>query len=504
MAIQLTSTQADRYKWWVFGVVSIGLFMVVLDASGMNVALPSVARDFNTDLPTVQWVVLGHNLVVTALLLPLGRLADLIGRKRIYVGGMLFYFAGAALGTFAPSLPIVVIAKALQGVGAATVVVNTFAIVLTVFPASERGKVMGLNFVVLGIGAVSGPIVGGSLVEAFGWRSIFAMNLPVILLAVIFAALLLDESRVSVMRQDGPRPSFDWVGAALSTVAFVIFLSAMTGGQQLGWDSPYVLAALFAAAALMAVFIRWELRTYDPLLDLRLFKRKDFSIPVFAGFVSFLGSVSILFLMPFYLQRVLEYSPRESGLIMAPTAVVMGITGPIAGRIVDRYGTRGISIFGMAVFMAAALLFSRITVSTPLPYILAAVAVTGLATGAFQPPNGTAIVTAVDRAHLGMSNALYNLIRTAAWVIGIVLVTTVVTATMEARGYEPTFEAIAADGSDGVGRAFTEGARYVYRGLAGLMAIALIAVVLNRHQAVREADPVPASTTDATPTPAND
>ncbi|MEE8443055.1 MAG: MFS transporter, partial [Dehalococcoidia bacterium] len=177
--------QGAGYKWWVFGVVSVGLFMTVLDNTGMNIALPTVARYFEKDLPSVQWVVVGYNLAITALLLPVGRLADILGRKRVYIAGFAFFALGAALGTFATNLPTVIVARMLQGAGSATLAVNTITIALLVFSDAERGKVLGLMFVVLGVGAVSGPVVGGLLVSAFGWRAIFAASLPIVVIALV-------------------------------------------------------------------------------------------------------------------------------------------------------------------------------------------------------------------------------------------------------------------------------------------------------------------------------
>ncbi len=458
--------------------------MIVLDNSGTNIALPAVASYFETDLPSVQWVVVGYNLTITALLLPVARLADIFGRKRVYLAGFAFFAAGAVLGVFAPNLPTVIAARVLLGIGAAAISINTITIALLVFSDAERGKVIGLNFVVLGIGSVGGPVVGGLLVSAFGWRAIYAASLPVAAVALVLGLLVLDESRISARREiDEARPRFDWPGAVISTAAILVFLLGMAGGQRVGWTSPWALAALFGSGLLMTLFIRWELRTAMPMIELRWFKRSSFSLPVFAGFMGFLATVSVMYLMPFYLQRVLEYSPGQAGLIMAPLAVAMGVSGPIVGRLSDRFGTRYLSLLGLVFYATGIGLFSRLTVETPLPYVLTAITVTGFGMGTFQPPNGSAILSSVERAHYGVVNGMLNLIRTGAWVVGIVLATTVVSSVMQSTGYPPSFDIPDGVRDRGLLEAFTSGIRYVYLGVIALVAMAATAVLIQRRPA---------------------
>ena len=473
-------TQGTRHKWWVFGVVSIGLYMIVLDNSSLNIALPTISQHFKADLPTVQWVVVGYHLAITALLLPVGRLADILGRKRVYLAGFSFFALGAVLGSFAPNLPSVIIARVLQGVGSASIAVNTIAIALLVFPDRERGKAMGLSFLVLGLGAVSGPIVGGLLVSAFGWRSVFVVNLPVAVVALALALAVLDERRISERRGDGGHSSFDWPGAALSAAVLMVFLLGMSAGQRVGWGSPVVLGALMGSAALMSAFVWWELRASEPMLELRWFQRSAFSLPVFTGFIGFLGAVAVMYLMPFYLQRVLEYSPREAGLVLTPYAVALGVVGPFSGRLSDRYGTRWLSALGLAFIIIGLVLFARLSVSSSLTYVLVGVAVTGLGMATLMPPNNSAVLGAVNREYFGVANGMLNLVRTGAWVIGIALITTVVSAVMGFRGFDPSLESISSDTGEGVHRAFTEGLRYVYLGLIGLMALGFVATLARR------------------------
>jgi EmrB/QacA subfamily drug resistance transporter len=477
-------TQDTRYKWWVFGAVSVGLYMIVLDSSSINIALPTISRHFKADLPTVQWVVVGYHLAITALLLPVGRLADILGRKRVYLVGAILFALGAMVGSLAPNLPSVIVARVLQGAGSASIAVNTIAITLLVFPDKERGKAMGLSFLVLGLGAVSGPLVGGLLVSAFGWRSVFVVTMPVAVVAIVLALVVLDETRISGRHKVMAHSRFDWLGAVLSMAVLLLFLLGMSAGQKVGWGSPVVLSAFFGSAILMTAFVWWELRFSDPMLELHWFRRSAISLPVFIGFIGFLGAVSVMYLMPFYLQRVLEYSPREAGLVLTPYAVALGVIGPLSGRLSDRYGTRWLSGLGLVFLIIGLVLFARLTVSSSLTYVLLGVAITGFGMATLMPPNNSAVLGAVDRTYFGVANGMINLVRTGAWVIGIVLITTVVTEVMGFRGYEPSLESISSNSGDGVQRAFTEGLRYVYLGLIGLMTLGLIATVLRRPRVV--------------------
>ena len=311
-------TTSLNYKWWVFGTVAIGTFLSVVDHGSVLIALPDIESHFGADLPTVQWVVIGYVLAISALLLPMGRLGDIFGRKNVYIGGFSIFVMAAAVAGFSPSLEVLIGAKVVQGIGSAMIQGNGMASIVSVFPGTERGKALGSHLSVVGTGAIVGPALGGLLVSALGWRAVFFVNVPIGLVTIAITALVLRNERTSEEYTDGRRPTFDWVGAMLSGLALLAFLLVMGNGDRVGWASLAVVAGWATAVLLLGAFIWWELRTPSPLLELRLFRRKLVALGVAAGWISFLGSAAARFMMPFYLQRVLEYSPRAIGLIMIP------------------------------------------------------------------------------------------------------------------------------------------------------------------------------------------
>lgn len=486
---RLDST-SPNYKYWAFGAMSIGLIGSVVDSVSTNVALPTIANHFQTDLPTVQWVVIGYTLTITALLLPMGRLADLIGLKKVYIIGALVFVLGAALAGSSISLEMLILARFIQGVGAAMTQGTGMAIMISSFPARERGKAIGLYMTVVGTGAVSGPAIGGFLVDTFGWPFVFLVNVPVGLFGVSATmAIVRDQHRARTPGNSGNR--FDWMGAALSTGALVTLLVAMTTGHKSGWTSPPIIAAVVAFFVLSASFIRWELHTNSPMLDLRLFARKTFSFGVSSAFLTFMGSSAIFFLMPFYLQGVLGFSAKSAGLIIMPGAIFMAALGPISGTLSDRFGWRWFTVGGLASSAVGLFLLSRLTVDSTMVAVIPALILTSSGMGIFYSPNSSSVLSAVELEGYGIVVALLNLIRNGANIISLAMATAIITGTMGSMGFEPSFEAVRSAGSFGVANAFSLGLR---NGFLTMMSFMLIAMTISAMQAekpspVRQAAP---------------
>ena len=263
-----------------------------------------------------------------ALLLPMGRLSDMVGRKQVYIAGLLLLMGASVFAASSTSVFMLVLSRVVQGMGAAMTQGTGMAMITSVFPEDERGKGIGSHMSVIGTGGMVGPVLGGLLVSTLGWRWVFLVNLPLASIALIGAFLLMD-SKLFFRERRGV--GFDWPGAAMSTAALVTFLMLMTNGYRLGWGSPAIIGAGLLFVGLLVGFIWWERRATAPMLDLALFKHRVFSLGVLASFISFLGVASVRFIMPFYLQGVLGYKPSQVGLIMLPTAITMTIMGPLVG-----------------------------------------------------------------------------------------------------------------------------------------------------------------------------
>ena len=487
-------TQSPNYKWWAFGAIAVGTFASVADHGSVNIALPSIARNFGTDIPSVQWVVIGYALTISALLLPMGRLADLVGRKNVYIAGSLVFILGALIAGSSPNLPVLILSRLLQGAGAAMTQGTGMAITVAAFPSNERGKAIGSIMTIVGIGAVAGPAVGGVLVDALGWRSVFFVNIPIITLGIVTGLAILHQDREQQPPADRRQPAFDWSGAALSTGALSIFLLVITNGHRFGWYAAPILIGASGFAVLLAAFIWWELRCPSPLFDLRLFKRPTFSFGVSAGFLIFVGSSSVLFLTPFYLQRILGYSPREAGLIVIPGAICMALLGPIIGRLSDRYGWRTFTIGGLALSTTGLLVLASSTDQSSLLRVLPALMLLSSGMGVFYSPNSSSILSAVERDRYGVVSGFLNLVRNAGNVTSVAFATAIVTATMGSLGYEPNLEAVQAGGAAGVGKAFVAGLRNAYLIMAGLLLVAML-VSAFRFNPIQETQIAPSPET---------
>ncbi len=452
-----TIVDSPNYKWWVYAAVAFGTYLTVIDQAGVGIALPIISEEFGRDLPTVQWVYLAYVLATASMFMPVGRLADIIGRKRVFVLGWALNVIGAVVGGFAPEFPIIVIGKVIQGIGVAGIQGNGMAIISSNFPENERGKSIGLYTAIIGSGLTSGPIFGGLLVHFVGWRAVFLANIPLGLIAIFLALLTFKPMAPSSGATSNWR-NFDWVGAGLSAGAFVSFLMAMSNGHRFGWDSPSILVSFSASGVLFAAFIWWQLRTRYPMLNLSLFKSKRFSMGAAARFLNFFASSSVAFLMPFFLISVMDYSPFQAGLLFAPGALCMALLGPLSGYLSDRFGSRIIATAGQACEAAALLSLSQISADSSTSYVFMCLILAGMGSGLFNAANGTTIMSNQPHSNFGIVAALLNVIRTSANITGIAVATTVVTIIMTSFGHQPRLDVI----SEGAYDAFVSGLNRAY------------------------------------------
>ena len=482
------------YKWWVFTAIAIGTFVSVVDNGSVLVALPEIEKHFQSDLPTVQWVVVGNALAISALILPMGRLGDIVGRKWVYVGGLAIFVACSALAGLSTNLSWLITAKVFQGMGSAMIQGNGMATVISAFSGAERGKALGTHMSVVGSGAIAGPAVGGLLVAAFGWQSVFFVNVPIGILTILIASYILSPEREAAA---GERASvrFDWPGAALSALALLVMLLVVGNGHRLGWSSPAVLLGAAATVALLAGFVWWELRTVSPMLDLRLFKRKLVAMGAAAAWLSFMGMSSSRFMMPFYLQRVLEISPRDVGLLLIPPALCMVLLGPVSGRLSDRFGWRVLTVSGLTLSMIASLLIAvNLTESSPVVFIVLMLMLQSCGMALFNSPNQSSILGSVERTQYGVVAGLTQLIRNSANVTSVAVATTVVVVTMGSYGVEPSLDAV----SPSVADAFIAGLKWAFVLMAAMLLTGVVLAVIRgerkRPEPAAPTRPEPAQT----------
>ena len=473
------------YKYWAFGFMAIGLFGTWAGQMTVVVALPTIASYFNTDLPTIQWMHIGYVLTISALLLPMGRLADQFGRKRVYILGGLVFVLGALLASRSTSLMMLVSSRIVQGVGGAMTETPGMAIIASVFPPNERGRAIGLMMVVVGLSSSTGPSIGGIVVDAFGWRYVFFLSIPLVLLGMVTAAAIPEETRSA----RGPQASstrFDWLGAGLSALTLIILLLTMTNGHKFGWTSPIIMLGMLSFFALLGSFVWWELRTFNPMLDLRFFGRRTFSFGVSAVFLSFLGTSATFILTPFYLQGVLGFSAATSGFVMVSSAISLTLGGLFSGVLSDRYGWRPFTVGGLAVCATGIFMFSRMTDQSSLVLVIVALFLTNIGSGTFYAPNASSVLGSVGPASYGIVSGLLNLMRNGAGIISLAMATAIITATMGSLGFEPSLNAIRE--TAGAGHAFSVGLRNSYLIMMVLLLIAMTLSVVQGEK-IKEVEP---------------
>ena len=470
--------ESPHYKWWVYAAVALGTYFTVVDQTGINIALPFISDQFGLDIPTVQWTLLAYVLTTAIMFMPIGRLADIIGRKNVFLVGLSINIIGAAIAGTATIFPIIVLGKVIQGIGVAGIQGNGMAIIASNFPDSERGKSIGLYTAIIGSGLTSGPIIGGFLVHWLSWRAVFLANVPVGVLAISLALLTFKPMVSGAGGASGLR-TFDWRGAALSAGAFVGFLMAMSNGHRFGWSSTPILVSFAAAGVLFAAFIWWQLKATYPMLDLSLFRSKVMAMAVSARTLNFLATSSVAFLMPFYIINVMGYSPDRVGLLLAPGALCMGVIGPFSGYLSDRFGSRITATIGQSFEASALFSLSQLSPDSSPGYVLMCLVLAGIGAGFFNASNGTAIMSYQDPSKFGIVAALLNVIRTSANITGIAVGTTIVTIIMASHGHEPKLPLTTGDASPAINSAFVSGLNLTYLIAGSLLLVSIVLSALH-------------------------
>ena len=390
--------------------------MGAVDGTIVNVALPTMVHELNTSFATIQWVVLAFLLGLTILMLSMGRLGDMIGKKSLFTIGLVVFTVGSALCGLSPNVYWLIGFRFLQSVGAAMTLALGVAIVTETWPAYERGKAIGLAGGIISLGIAAGPALGGVILQAASWHWIFFVNLPIGLLALALVLVYIPPL------QPGHRVGdFDFAGAVLIGIGLVAFSLAMTIGQTAGFTSWPVLALILSGLLTIAVFVFIERHAAHPMVDLSLFQNNAFTLNLFTGFLTFVAIAGVVLLLPFYLELVMGLGAQQVGLLMAVVPIVLGILGPLSGSLSDRIGTRPVSVAGLVMLLAGyAVLTQLATTSTPFQFILLLLPV-GLGMGTFQSPNNTAIMNAAPRRRLGIASGMLSMTRTLGQTAGIAL-----------------------------------------------------------------------------------
>jgi EmrB/QacA subfamily drug resistance transporter len=410
--------QATSRRWWILGVLCLSLFMVVVDNTIVNVALPTLSTELGATSTDLQWVVDAYTLVFSALLLAGGHLGDRFGRRRALQVGLVVFAATSALAAATSSIVALVGVRALMGIGAALVFPATLAIIIAVFTdVRERATAIGIWSGVTGLAVAAGPVSGGLLLEHFWWGSVFLVNVPIALLALFGVNRLVPESRDP---QPGP---LDGTGLALSIATVGLGIWAIIEGPHRGWTSPEVLGAGAAAVLLLAWFLRFESTRSHPLLDVRLFGNPRFSAASMAIASAFFGLFGFIFLITQYLQLVQGYSPLQAGLRTVPFAVVTGVFSPLSIALMRRFGTTRVVASGLALMSTGFVLAATLGAdSAYLGPVLLAMVTMAAGLGLTTSPATEAIMGALPPAKAGVGSAVNDTTRELGGTLGVAVV----------------------------------------------------------------------------------
>ena len=381
--------------------------------SGVNIGLPAIGKEFAASAVLLTWMSTAYSLATAILLLPAGKLADIHGRKRLFVIGVSLYTFASVLCALAPSAPVLIAFRVIQGFGAAMILATSTAILTSIYPANERGRVLGINTAAVYLGLSAGPFLGGMIVESLGWRAVFWINVPLAAFALAYTLM-----RVKGEWADSPDDHYDLRGSLVYGLALV---GLIVGSGQL--PALRGVSIILGGLVFGALFLRHQQRTASPLLDLGIFRgNRVFTMSSLAALVNYAATASVTFLMSLYLQYIKALTPREAGLILVAQPIVQTIFSPLAGRVSDRVEARYVASLGMGFTATGIVMLTVLSPDTSLAYIVACLIVLGFGFALFSSPNVSALMGAVERRHYGVASGLVGTMRTFGQMLSMAMV----------------------------------------------------------------------------------
>ena len=463
----------ENRKWWTLFSVSFGLFMIMLDNTVVNVALPSIKRDLHMSLASLEWIVTAYALTFAAFLITGGKLADMFGRRRLFVAGLVVFTLSSLACGLAPTSGFLIGARAVQGVGAALMNPATLSIITATFAPKERGQAIGIWAGVSALALAIGPLVGGLIVEYLNWNWIFFVNVPVGALAIVVSQLVISESRDTSHEQ-----SIDLPGL-LASIGFLFSLSyALIEGNRHGWTSPEIVGLFAAAAVLLVAFVLLELRQRLPMLDLSLFKIGAFAGANLVAMLVSLAMFGVFFFVSLYIQNILGFSPTQAGAAFLPMTLLIIVVAPIAGRFSDRIGSRWLMGGGMTLVGLSLLLYQRVGLHSNFWTLLPSMILGGIGMAMTMSPMTAAAMGAVPVDKAGVGSGVLNSFRQVGGSLGIAILGAILASFVH---HAPNSLAGAQDFVNGLHAALA-----VSAAISFVAAIVAVVTVRTRPEVVRE------------------
>jgi EmrB/QacA subfamily drug resistance transporter len=465
----------ENRKWWTLGAVAFGLFMIMLDNTIVNVALPSIQRDLNIGISELEWVFNGYALTFGVLMLTGGKLADMMGRRRIFIVGLVIFTLASLFCGLATSAAWLIGARVVQGVGSALMNPATLSIITATFPPRQRGMAIGIWAGVSGMALAIGPLLGGLITQHWSWNWIFFINVPVGIVGIVVARLAIDESRDTSANQ-----RLDLPGLLSSAIALFALTYGLIEANTYGWTSARILS-LFAVAAIgFVVFIVLELRQRAPMLDLKLFKNGTFaganSVMLLVGVAMF----GVFFYNSLFIQNILGYSAVQTGATFLPMTLLIILVAPLAGKFSDRVGSRWLMGGGMILLAISLLIFSRLNASSTFWDILPGLLVGGIGMAVVMTPTTAAAMGSVPVDKAGVGSAVLNTGRQVGGALGIAVMGAIIAAAVTA-----------VPGTPAAAAQFVTGYQHALEVAAGIALVGALLSVATVRKYRHEVEPVP-------------
>lgn len=407
-------------KWTMFVITAVGNFIAMLDATTVNLALYPMAVDLHVTISQIQWVMIAYMLVLTVFLPFFGKLGDIFPKNKLYSVGFSLFALGAFLNTTADSFGLLIAYRCLEALGASIMLSNAQAIIATIFKKERRGKALGLNGCIVAIGGMSGPALGGILINSFGWHSVFLPCIPVALAGAYYAYKMLPHS----IKTDRKNFKFDYKGFFYFTISLFALLLAISEGHSWGWNSLKIISLGVITLIFGVLFYIRDHHINYPLINFSMFKIKPFTFGNLAVMTSYMAMYTNSILLPFFLQEILKYNALKTGLLILPYSVTLSVMAPIAGRLSGKYGSRYLTIAGPIVYCIALLMFTLYDKNAAMWQIVLASGIMGIGNGLFQSPSNNAIMTCVKTEELGLASGILALSRNMGNILGVAVTIT--------------------------------------------------------------------------------
>lgn len=484
-------------RWLILVVLCLSTLVLVVDNGVLTVAIPPLTQDIGASAQDIQWIIEGYILVFAGLLLTAGSLSDRYGRRKVMIIGLAIFGLASLVATYASTPGQLIAGRVLMGIGGALVMPSTLSILITVFDDKERRKAMSIWSSVLMVGLIGGPVFGGALIAKFWWGSVFLINVPIVVIAIVAALTLMPESKSAYRKADYP-------GALLSMIGLTALVWVIIEAPVKGLGDPGVLAALAAAIVGLTAFVVWELRTEAPMVPLSLFRNRNFAGGSLSLVLVQIANGGLLLAMTQYLQFVLDYTPTETGLAMIPMAVAVIITNSFSATLGQKIGNRAMTVAGLLVLAGGFGFFSTMTADDGFATVALALVVFGVGAGLAQPAAVAALMGAVPAEHAGVGSALNDTVQQAGAALGVAILGSVLVTNFADAMPTDAPESARSSIAEAIGTAAATGdgtlataAREAFAtgmsatfviGAIGVLAAAILALVVMRDRKVVPAE----------------